>query len=107
MADTTTVYLVGGPCDGQTKKLTGQQMMNQRTWCKGKLYSINYSLATNAHPVVFQYFGDMIAKDKTNDKTPVTHAWSRWMHALGHTGPASHRRIRKSTARVRRIARKR
>lgn len=35
----------------------------------------------------------------------VTTAWNRWMRALGHTGPTSHNRIAKSTARVRRLSR--
>lgn len=34
-------------------------------------------------------------------------AWTRWMHALAHTGPASHRRLVKATRRANRIARHR
>src|SRR5207302_4983214 len=34
-------------------------------------------------------------------------AWTRWMRALAHTGPQSHKRIVKSTRRANRIARHR
>jgi hypothetical protein len=34
-------------------------------------------------------------------------AWTRWMHALAHTGPQSHARVVKATRRANRIARHR
>jgi hypothetical protein len=56
-----------------------------------------------------QWYADKTGAGQGVGGTPstghVTQAWSRWMHALAHKGPDSHRRIVKATARARRIAR--
>lgn len=107
MATTYKVYLVGGSCDGQTKQLTAEQLKTNRTWCGGHLYLLQSSMATLQQPWVFQYAPDLRAKDKAPDTTHVTHAWSRFMRALAHKGPQSHRRTLAVAARARRIARHR
>lgn len=105
MASTTTVELRGGPCDGQTKQLTLKQLATQKTWCGGKLYVYQSSLATIRQPYVYELQADVTAKSKPPDTTAVTQAWSRWMKALAHRGPDAYRRTLKATVRVRRIAR--
>lgn len=107
MATTYTVLLTGGPCDGQTKQLTANQLNTHRTYCKGELYLLQTSLATIRHPWVFEYAKDLATKNQAPNPTHVTQAWTRWMRALAHTGPDAHNRIGKSTARINRIARHR
>lgn len=107
MAVTHTVLLLYGPCDQQEKRLTLAQIRQGTTTCKGATYQSSPGFATRQHPYVFAY--------QVPDKQPpakggnqnVAGAWTRWMHALGHTGPASHRRIQGATRRARRIGRNR
>lgn len=107
MATTYSVLLVGGPCNGQTKQLSDSQLRTGRTYCGGKLYLTDSSKATISHPWVFVLSTDLHPSSSAPNPRHVTQAWSRWMHALAHRGPESHRRTLKVAARARRIARNR
>jgi hypothetical protein len=101
-----TVTLIGGPCDQSTINITQAKLDSGQLTCKGALY-VRTSVFTSQENITFAT-SDAIAK-ATKGPSPqhATQAWTRWMHALAHKGPQSHRRVAKSTARVRRIARHR
>jgi hypothetical protein len=107
MAVTHAVLLLYGPCDQQEKQLTLAQIRQGTTTCKGATYKSESGFTTRQHPYVFVYqVPDKLPPAKGGNQN-VAGAWTRWMHALGRTGPASHRRIVNSTHRARRIGRKR
>ena len=100
----TTVTLVGGPCDGESRNITAATLAAGKLTCKGVLYVRSNDFPTEEN-IVFATT-DAIGK-AVGCKAPahVTTAWSRWMRALAHSGPHAHNRIQKATVRVRRIAR--
>jgi hypothetical protein len=102
----TTVTLVGGPCDGESKGITQATLSAGRLTCQGTLYVRSNAFPTEEN-IVFATT-DAIGK-ATGSKAPahVTTAWTRWMRALAHSGPKAHNRIQRATVRARRIARKR
>jgi hypothetical protein len=100
------VQLVGGPCDGDDRTLTQAQLDAGELTCKGTIY-VRSNDFPSSELIVFAT-ADAIKK-ATGSKAPahITTAWTRWMRALAHKGPAAHNRIQKATVRARRIARKR
>ena len=104
MANTYVVRLVGGPCDGTDRTITSATLAAGHLTCKGTLY-----LKSKAFPgeelIVFATSDAIGTATKSISDKNVAVAWSRWMRALGHKGPAAHNRIAKAAARVNRIAR--
>jgi hypothetical protein len=107
LAVTYPVRLHEGPCDGQTKRLTVAQIKQGTTTCKGATYQNPNPFASVRGPQDFYYQVPAKQPPAKGGNQNVAGAWTRWMHALGRTGPASHRRIVNSTHRARRIGRKR
>jgi hypothetical protein len=100
----TVVSLVGGPCDGENRSITQVTLDAGQLTCQNVLYVRSDNFPTEEN-IVFAT-SDAIAK-ASGSKAPahVTTAWTRWMRALGHTGPKAHNRIQRATVRARRIAR--
>ena len=105
MATTLPVLLLGGPCNGETKYLTLEQIASDETVCQKVTYFNDVALATIRNPVVFTTKDYQAPTQPKPPPTHVTEAWTRWMRALGHTGPLAHNRVRAATARINRIAR--
>ena len=105
MAQTESVYFLDGPCDGQTKQVPVSVVRTGSITCGGQTYLVDISLATPDHPLVAALKGGPHEVVVTRRPLHVSQAWSRWMHALAHNGPRSHREIMKAAARARRIAR--
>ena len=106
MATTYPALLVGGPCNGVVRQLTADALRNGRLWCQGQLY-IGLTAAENGtdYRYAFEYQPDYIKAHSQGNELTAMHAWTRWMHALGHSGPQAHNRMQRATARARRIAR--
>lgn len=111
MADTTEIILSGGPCGGKIMHISAAQLKIGSLTCGGTAYVKGRSFKSASgigNPIGWYYITAAAKRAETAGKQPPTHvsqSWSRWMHALGHVGPDSHNRIRKATARARRIAR--
>lgn len=105
MATTYPAILRGGPCDGETKQVTANQLRTGRTFCKGALYLSLPTTPTKGYTATFGYAGAVSKSAVKGEVLHVTAAWTRWMRFLSHNGPTAHNRIKKATLRIRRIAR--
>lgn len=105
MANTIPVILSGGPCGGTHEQISLDQLKIGAVTCQGTVYVKDRPIPGTSG----WYFTDqaeVAARSGGPGKTAhVTQAWTRWMHALGHTGPDSHNRLQRATYRVSRIGR--
>lgn len=104
MAATYVIRLVGGPCDGQDKTIGAATLAAGHLTCQGTLY-VKSKAFPGEEVIVFATSEAIGAATKSVPTTHVSHAWTRWMRALGHKGPQAHNRVARATARARRIAR--
>jgi hypothetical protein len=103
------IHFVDGPCDGTTRTVDQAVIDRGSVNCGGELY-VHYVAGASGPSIVFVPADSALGRAQTGadgSPTHVTQAWTRWMRALGHTGPKSHNRIQRATVRARRIARKR
>lgn len=95
------VQLVGGPCNGRTLQLSGDQLNAGWAVCDGRLYK--YAPDTFS-PYIFQLAADQ-AKGKPVAPSYTTgdvfSAFHDLMYTLGHRIPAGVTRIRHNLQRVR------
>jgi hypothetical protein len=105
MAKTYDVELVGGPCDGRTVQLTGDQLSSGMTSCDGRVYTY----APDTHdPPIFQ-----LAADAEKNVPVGAHLSPRaslaalggLFRTLAHDVPAQQHRQRAAIARIRNAVR--
>jgi len=103
------IHFLEGPCNGTTRTVPQSVVDRGSVTCQSVLY-VRYVAGAAGPDIVFVPVDSELGRAQTGaDGTPahVSQAWTRWMRALAHKGPASHNRIQKATVRARRIARKR
>jgi hypothetical protein len=109
MAATYTINFVGGPCDGQTRDITGDQLQAGAVTCKGVTYVRDpYATPTIRQPWPFAPATDVQKAAKANQSfhpAAVAAAWHKVTHALSHGAPRHIRRQQAANARLRRLAR--
>lgn len=101
------IHFLEGPCDGTTREVTQAVVTRGSVTCQNTLY-VHYEASAAGSEIVFVPADSALGQAQTGAKgTPahVTTAWTRWMRALGHTGPKAHNRVARATARINRIAR--
>lgn len=103
------IHFIEGPCDGQTRTVTQGTLDRGTVSCGGTVY-VRYKAGAAGPSIVFVPVDSPLGQAVEGAKANPAHAmsaWTRWMRVLAHTGPHSHHRILRSTARARRIARHR
>ena len=95
------VQLAGGPCDGRTLEISGDQLNAAWAVCQGALYVYR---GESTNPPIFQLASDA-AKQKpvapSYTPTDVFVAFHSLMYTLGHRVPQGVTRIRADLQRIR------
>ena len=73
-----TVYLLGGPCNGQNKHLTQAQYKKGSTTCKGATYVHNPDQVVKGHPIVFDFLQPETGGGSTSAGSYAPHSLKGW-----------------------------
>lgn len=105
MATTIRTDFIGGPCDGQTKQVSRDQLATGAVVCGGAQYVIQ-----GVTPTRYRATWGKLAAEQSRDQTAIGHAefngaWGRLMRTLTFTVPAELKRQRAALRRIRRAVR--
>lgn len=94
-----TAYLQGGPCDGQTKKITAAESDSGSIACKGYLYLNANGKRRKNGDIIFKYSGRPVTSGGGSSGHPSQYApnvyrsWGHLQHSVNRDTPTSLHRI--------------